>query len=183
MWNSRPLPPLHGENHLKFPFWLFEPFPYFGWNWFWVRRVSCVINKAFNLPHYCLGPQDLIHTIWGSHFLFDIWLLERLWCSNFLPNPKNCTKPGLRWKAAIVIRQKGNNCSRTVLRPSSWYFPIDIGDIYFGLETYCTLLRKWQALNYSCYDIPSTPKVWNVLARNQSQFIQVRNLKLEIHLK
>ena len=22
-------PPLHGENHLKFPFWLFERFPYF----------------------------------------------------------------------------------------------------------------------------------------------------------
>ena len=28
MWNSRPrLPPLHGENHLKFPFWLFDSFP------------------------------------------------------------------------------------------------------------------------------------------------------------
>ena len=26
MWNSRP-PPLHGKNHLKFPFWFFEPFP------------------------------------------------------------------------------------------------------------------------------------------------------------
>ena len=90
-----------------------------------MRRVSCVINKTFNLPHCCLGPQDLIPTIWRSHFLFDIWLLERLWCSYFLPNPKNCTKPGLRWKAAIVIRQKGNNCSRTVLRPSSWHFPID----------------------------------------------------------
>ena len=48
-------------------------------------------------------------------------------------------------------------------------------DMYFGLETYCTLLRV-KALNYSCYDIPSTPKVWNVLARNQSQLIQVRNL-------
>ena len=32
MWHSRPPrdppPPLHGKCHLKFPFWLFEPFPY-----------------------------------------------------------------------------------------------------------------------------------------------------------
>ena len=30
MWHSRPPrdpPPLHGKCHLKFPFWLFEPFP------------------------------------------------------------------------------------------------------------------------------------------------------------
>ena len=27
MWNLRPLPPLYGENHLKFPFWLFEYLP------------------------------------------------------------------------------------------------------------------------------------------------------------
>ena len=80
-----------------------------------------MINNALNLPHYCLGPQDLIHTIWRRHLLFDIWLLERLWCSNFWPNPKNCTKPGLHWKAAIIIWQKGNNCSRVVLQPSSWH--------------------------------------------------------------
>ena len=30
MWNTRP-PPLHGENHLKFPFWLFEYFPTQKW--------------------------------------------------------------------------------------------------------------------------------------------------------
>ena len=30
---SRP-PPLHGENHLKFPFWLFEPFPNYGFCYF-----------------------------------------------------------------------------------------------------------------------------------------------------
>ena len=49
--------------------------------------------------------------------------------------------------------------------------------MYFGLETYWTLLRKWQALINSCYDIPRAPKVWNVLARKWLQFIQVRNLK------
>ena len=50
-------------------------------------------------------------------------------------------------------------------------------DMYFGLETYWTLLRKWQALINSCYDILSTPKVWDVLARNWLQIIQVSNLK------
>ena len=29
MWNSRP-PSLHGENHLKFPFWLFESPTYYN---------------------------------------------------------------------------------------------------------------------------------------------------------
>ena len=49
--------------------------------------------------------------------------------------------------------------------------------MYFGLETYWTLLRKLQALINSCYDILRAPKVWNVLARNWLQFIQVINLK------
>ena len=33
MWHSRPPrdpPPFHGKNHLKFPFWLFEPLPNFA---------------------------------------------------------------------------------------------------------------------------------------------------------
>ena len=32
MWHSRPPrdPPLHGKNHLKFPFWLFDTLPYFS---------------------------------------------------------------------------------------------------------------------------------------------------------
>ena len=44
-------------------------------------------------------------------------------------------------------------------------------------KPYWPLLRKWQALINSCCDIPRAPKVWNVLARNWLQIIQVRKLK------
>ena len=39
MWNSRPPSPLHGENHLKFPFWLFDFPPYITW---WLSKMHYI---------------------------------------------------------------------------------------------------------------------------------------------
>ena len=47
----------------------------------------------------------------------------------------------------------------------------------FRLGNLLNIVEKVTGIDYSCYDIPRTPKVWNVLARNWLQFIQVRNLK------
>ena len=54
MWNSRPPPPLHGENHLKFPFWLFEPFPKklaISVNNYQSYYVKCSIFMVMKLDH------------------------------------------------------------------------------------------------------------------------------------
>ena len=47
----------------------------------------------------------------------------------------------------------------------------------FRLGNLLNIVEKVTGIDNSCYDIPRTPKVWNVLARNWLQFIQVRNLK------
>ena len=44
----------------------------------------------------------------------------------------------------------------------------------FRLGNLLNIVEKVTGIDYSCYDIPRTPKVWNVLARNWLQFIQVR---------
>ena len=50
MWHSRP-PPLHGEYHLKFPFWFFQPFPYLGI----IPKKMCFFTVSLNLICINLG--------------------------------------------------------------------------------------------------------------------------------
>ena len=46
------LPPLHGENHLKFPFLLFEPFPkvYCLYHLLLISSIGYIIYNLYCLP-------------------------------------------------------------------------------------------------------------------------------------
>ena len=59
---SRPPPPLHGKYHLKFPFWLFAPFP-----------------KAPQLDLHILNLIILWSTLWGRWIWQDISSDSGVW--------------------------------------------------------------------------------------------------------
>ena len=62
MWHSRP-PHLHGKNHLKFPFWLFEPLPYDS------RMIWCP-NPAIAFTWLSSGPFDFtLNNLFQSSFV------------------------------------------------------------------------------------------------------------------
>ena len=48
MWHSRP-PPLHGKYHLKFPFWLLEPLPYYN-SW---TPLPCTWTEKVDIGQPC----------------------------------------------------------------------------------------------------------------------------------
>ena len=59
MWNSSP-PPLHGKNHLKFPFWLFEYLPYSLLLSIWSKKMQpTTLTYAFK--------QKLIHRTYNIY--------------------------------------------------------------------------------------------------------------------
>ena len=83
MWHSRPPrdpPPLHGKNHLKFPFWFFEPFPKQAHkpskqiSQIWkltntnVSETVTVVPWANYLHFYEQQVKDSWKTFWKCHF-------------------------------------------------------------------------------------------------------------------
>ena len=88
MWNSRP-PPLHGKNHLKFPFWLFATFLYTRSRnntnnvlvWFSVMRFPKVLLPPVKIRIF--GPKKgqtwpKICFFWS--FRAKYWPFWSIWC-------------------------------------------------------------------------------------------------------
>ena len=87
MWNcgTRDPPPLHGENHLKFPFWLFAYFLYIislffvtcwrsnidvfiSWSWFDCEMVELILNFNQSGESLCVQQNHNLSSIpqdWG----------------------------------------------------------------------------------------------------------------------
>ena len=70
--------PLHGKNHLKFPFWLFEYLPYFA-----LRKLNSgsTWTSGWHPPHnfFLSWVLAATGTSEGILFLKNEWWFSRLW--------------------------------------------------------------------------------------------------------
>ena len=69
-------PPLHGENHLKYPFWLFEPLPNVNYRLWQPWLMKRLIKKIDMDSHNLLGLfwnnlLDIHHSILSPSILFN----------------------------------------------------------------------------------------------------------------
>ena len=69
-------PPLHGENHLKYPFWLFEPLPNVNYRLWQPWLMKRLIKKIDMDSNYLLGLfwnilVDIHHSILSPSMLFN----------------------------------------------------------------------------------------------------------------
>ena len=98
---SRP-PPLHGKCHLKFPFWLFDSFPYF-------------LSLLSILP----SRQDLISVL---RSIYDRMCLSVCWLRfilTFLSDVSSKLRAGVSWSETLKTPTNASTPNCVKARPST----------------------------------------------------------------